>query len=96
MATLELSLAAENDLLDILEYTQRQWGERQRVKYQAQLRNRMLQLAEKPNMGRRNIQINKDILYYHEGRHFLFYKSIPGGIEIVRVLHDSMDFKRHL
>ncbi|NIR47814.1 type II toxin-antitoxin system RelE/ParE family toxin [candidate division KSB1 bacterium] len=32
---------------------------------------------------------------YHCGRHVIFYRKAKKGIEIIRVLHDSMDFPRH-
>jgi plasmid stabilization system protein ParE len=33
---------------------------------------------------------------YPEGRHLIFYRRTSGTIDIVRVLHDSMDPERHL
>jgi len=30
------------------------------------------------------------------GSHFLFYRLIAEGIDIVRILHDRMNFARHI
>jgi toxin ParE1/3/4 len=30
------------------------------------------------------------------GSHFLFYRHIADGIDIVRILHERMDFARHI
>ncbi len=32
----------------------------------------------------------------HVGRHLIFYRPVVGGIEVIRILHDSMDVDRHL
>ena len=33
---------------------------------------------------------------YPTGSHVLFYRLIEGGIDVVRILHERMDFGRHL
>ena len=32
---------------------------------------------------------------FHEGRHLIFYREAGDQIEIIRILHDRMDFRRH-
>lgn len=53
-------------------------------------------LAETPTMGRACDGIRPGYRKYHEGRRMIFCVLIPGGIKVVRVLHDSMDAGRHL
>jgi plasmid stabilization system protein ParE len=40
--------------------------------------------------------IFSQVLSYHEGRHVIFYRPITTGREVIRILHDGMDFSRHL
>jgi toxin ParE1/3/4 len=86
---------ARSDLKDISRYTDKNWGRQQRFKYIKQLKDRFSYLAEKPQMGKKRDEIIGSPCSYHEGRHVIFYRSTAEGIEILRVLHDSMDFQRH-
>ena len=91
-----ISPKARRDLIDIGRYTEKQWGNTQRKKYLAQLKERFEKLAQLPSLGRRRDELPEAPLGYHEGRHVIFYRPLADDIEIVRVLHDSMDFGRHL
>ncbi len=86
---------ARADLRDISRYTDKKWGRQQRFNYIGNLRDRFLYLAGNPRMGRIRSEITGSPYSYHEGRHVIFYRSTAEGIEILRVLHDSMDFPRH-
>jgi plasmid stabilization system protein ParE len=33
---------------------------------------------------------------FHESKHVIFFREVPQGIEIIRVLHEAMDFPQHL
>jgi toxin ParE1/3/4 len=86
---------ARDDLKDISRYTDKKWGRQQRYKYIKQLKDRISYLADNPQMGRKRNEIIGFPYSYHEGRHVIFYRTSAEGIEILRVLHDSMDFPRH-
>lgn len=86
---------ARADLKDISRYTDKKWGRQQRFKYIKQLKDRFSYLANKPQMGRKRDEIIGSPYSYHEGRHVIFYRTTAECIEIMRVLHDSMDFPRH-
>jgi toxin ParE1/3/4 len=47
-------------------------------------------------MGRACPEIRRGYHKYRAGSHVLFYRLIDGGIEVVRILHEQMDFGRHL
>ena len=91
-----ISPKARRDLIAIGRYTEKQWGNTQRKKYLEQLRTRFEKLAQHPSSGRRRDELPEAPWGYHEGRHVIFYRPLADGIEIVRILHDSMDFSRHL
>ncbi|MGH7453930.1 MAG: type II toxin-antitoxin system RelE/ParE family toxin, partial [bacterium] len=67
----------------------------QRFTYVKRLKDRFSCLANKPEMGKKRDEILGSPYSYHEGRHVIIYRTIPEGIEIMRVLHDAMDFPRH-
>ncbi|MCL4706004.1 type II toxin-antitoxin system RelE/ParE family toxin [bacterium] len=83
------------DLRDISRYTDQKWGRQQRFKYLKQLGDCFAFLAETPQMGKKRDEIVGAPFSYHEGRHVIFYRATAEGIEILRVLHDAMDFPRH-
>ena len=83
------------DLKDISRYTDKKWGRQQRFKYIKQLQDRFSYLANNPRMGKKRDEIIGSPYSYHEGRHVIFYRTTPEGIEIMRALHDSMDIPRH-
>lgn len=86
---------ARADLRDISRYTDKKWGRQQRFSYIKQLQDRFSYLANKPEMGRKRDEIIGSPYSYHEGRHVIFYRITGEGVEILRVLHDAMDFPRH-
>jgi toxin ParE1/3/4 len=86
---------ARSDLKDISHYTDKNWGRQQRLKYIELLKDRFSFLAENPQIGKKREEIIGSPLSYHEGKHVIFYRTTGQGIEILRVLHDSMDFPHH-
>ncbi len=95
MKKFSLTPEARGDLRDISRYTDKMWGRRQRFIYIKRLNERFSYLADHPEKGRKRDEIASSPLSYHESRHVIFYRTLAEGIEILRVLHDSMDFPRH-
>lgn len=91
-----LSKSAENDLLEIWDYTARTWGEAQAEKYLKKLEARFLDLAAEPTRGRVRKDLLLEYLSYHEARHLIFYRSHGEGIVIARILHELMDLAERL
>ncbi len=96
MSKYKLTLEADIDLDGIWEYTYLQWGKNQAGKYLGKLEERFIALAENPNIGKQRYELAGSPMSTHCGRHVIFYRIVNEEIEIVRVLHDSMDFPRHL
>ncbi len=48
-------------------------------------------LARQPNMGRARDELAEGLRSFPVGRHVIFYRVVPAGIEIVRILHGSRD-----
>ncbi|XSG85853.1 MAG: type II toxin-antitoxin system RelE/ParE family toxin [Methylohalobius sp. ZOD2] len=48
-------------------------------------------LAEQPETGRRREELAENLRSLAVGRYVIFYRPIPNGIEVVRVLHGARD-----
>ena len=100
-----LSAAAEGDFASILEWTNERFGARQARLYRDALEEGVRTLRNGPDVpgARRRDDIIPGIWSLHiainrrRGRHLLLYRVTgEDTIEIVRILHDSMDITRHL
>ena len=87
-----LSREADRDVLDILAYTGRVWGARQRATYQAALVRALDRLSQFPEAGLpcddrfpgcRSLQVGQHVIY--------FYQPRPDEIEVLRILHQRQD-----
>lgn len=103
--TVRLGAEAEKDFVGILRYTANAFGERQARIYKTTLVEALAALAEGPNppgsLSRADLLPNLRSLHVarngKRGRHFIMYREKPERIvEVVRILHDTMDFARHI
>lgn len=95
MPEYKLTREADRDLEGIWEYTNKQWGKSQANKYLNKLEDHFYKLATNPYLGKRRYELAGSPMSFHCERHVIFYRIADKGIEIIRVLHDSMDFPRH-
>jgi toxin ParE1/3/4 len=102
---IRLSAAAERDFASILEWTNERFGARQARAYRDALEDGIGALGDGPDVpgAKRRDDIAAGIWSLHvarhhrRGRHFLLCRvTDQRAIEIVRILHDSMDIARHL
>ncbi len=96
MATVELSRAADDDLTEIYIYSHREFGEARADAYLASLEKCFERLAQFPGMGQSLDHVRAGYFRFPHARHTIFFVRIPGGIRIVRVLHQRVDPERHL
>lgn len=96
MAKIKLRPSAHADLKGIASHTQDKWGRRKRDAYLGKLNERLRRLAENPQIGLVRDDVRHGYRSAKAGRHLIFYRDIDGGIEVVRILHENMDVKRHL
>lgn len=90
MEIFRLSLRAEADLDEITHYTLRQWGEEQTIRCLDALEVRCRNLAEDSSSGRRCDSIRPGLWRAEQGSHVIFFRRVPDGIRIVRILHQRM------
>jgi toxin ParE1/3/4 len=100
-----LGAAAEVDFANILKWTTENFGARQSRAYRDTLVRAIGELADGPNVpgSRARDEIMAGLRTLHvtrrgrRGSHFLMYRAAPNStIEIVRILHDRMDLRRHV
>ena len=96
MRRYRLSPKASLDLHAIWNYTDDRWGTKQADRYFQQLEYKCEWLAEHPHLGRRHHEYKRMIFSATEGSHIIFYRIEGTAIEVIRVLHQSMDAVRHL
>jgi len=89
--TLRLSTPAQNDLSSIAKYTQRQWGADQKRTYLNTLKDKFNTLCVNPSLGVSRDDIDNGLRMFNAGKHLIFYRESSDHLDIVRVLHASMD-----
>lgn len=112
MPAIRFSQDARTDIIDILGYTERRFGESARRRYQALLQAAFSSLSNDPervgSAAREELSpgLRSLHLIYCRGesavgrvanpRHLVIYRHSEQAVEIVRILHDSMELKQHL
>ncbi len=96
MSGYRLSEEAQNDLREISRYTQKNWSNKQAKHYLVELAAGFENIVRSPTLGKIRDEIGKDIRSFTIARHIVFYRTGMEYLEIARVLHASMDIKRHL
>jgi toxin ParE1/3/4 len=87
---------AQADLDEIWDYTADRWNEDQADRYLTDIRRAIEAVAREPHRSRPCDNVRRGYRKYPTGSHVLFIRIVSGGIEVVRILHQNMDFERHL
>lgn len=96
MKRLVLTEIARADLVSIRRYSTRTWGRDQTSKYMDALRDTMKGLVRGTVITRARDDLRPAILMATSGRHSIFFEADDSRVLVVRVLHDSMDYRRYL
>lgn len=92
-----LSAAARRDLSGIWTYSAKRWNEGQADRYVRLFADSFDGLARGSVIGRKADDIRPGYFKLAVGSHLIFYRmGAADGIEVVRILHQRMDFDRHL
>ncbi len=87
---------AENNLIDIWLYSFAEWGESLADEYLDQLDKGMCSLLANPEIGMDCNYVREGYRRFQINKHLVFYRVKNTEIEIIRVLHESMDIDSHL
>ena len=96
MSGVFLSPKAKADLSDVWDYTFTQWGDAQAEKYIRELYSVMETQARDLSTSVDISDVRKGYRKARSGSHVIFFKMNQDGIDIVRILHQRMDFVRHI
>jgi toxin ParE1/3/4 len=105
--TVRLSRRAHADYQDILTWTAEEFGELQAFAYREVLSSAIDALADGPGTAgvKKRGDLGSGVLVLHvsrgrnKGRHVIFFHAVSSqtrAIEVIRILHDAMDFARHI
>lgn len=88
---------ADNDMEEIMLYTMREWGVAQARKYKDTIDRSIKKIAENPNhpSSRAKDDLLPGCRSIAVGKHWILYRGRGNVLEILRVLHQSMDVERH-
>jgi toxin ParE1/3/4 len=93
---LELTLAALEDLRSIRNYTLETWGAAQEQAYLDGMWRRFGEISENPGLCRFREDLFPSCQLAAEGKHVILFRVSGETLQIVRVLHSAMDFRRQL
>ena len=96
MRRLELTEIARADLKSIRRYSHKAWGPDRTVQYMAALLSVMKGLVAGTASTRKRDDLRPGLQMTTSGRHCVFFEADQSRILVVRVLHDRMDYQRHL
>ena len=96
MSKYVLSLAAQESLVNIKAYSIKTFGKKRTALYLKALRDRMRILSESPLTGIERSDIKKGYFSYFEGSHTVYYRITETHIDIIDILHQSMEPSTHL
>jgi len=83
-------------LLETGRHTEYRWGEKQRDKYLGDNDSCLYALAEEPGLGRDRSELRGGYYSYSAGKHVIFYAYDTEALYVLAVLHERMDFEKHL
>ena len=91
-----ISSKALEDIDRIWLYTLENWSLEQADRYYNIILDEIEFIAENPNDGKDYNSVRKGYLRSKVKSHFIFYKFSSTELEIMRVLHESMDIPNRL
>ena len=94
--TYVLSQVAEEDLGQIFDYTELEFGLEQAVQYLSEIEQMFYGLCDNPMLGRERKEIRKGLRSIPSGSHVIFYRVLTHQVRVVRVLHASRDLPKFL
>ena len=91
-----LSPNAQESLRDIKTYSLQQFGKEQTLSYLKLIEKKMRIIAKSPDIGRKREEIKNGYFSFMAGSHVIFYRKSKKHVDVIDILHQSMDPYRHL
>jgi toxin ParE1/3/4 len=96
MRRVEFTPKARRDIDDIWDHSFERFGFDKAEAYLREIQRAAGTIGVDPRRGRACDDIRAGYRKFSVGAHVLFFRAHEGNVLIVRVLHQSMDFERHL
>lgn len=96
MAEYRLAPAAERDLEAIWVYTFHEWGSTQANRYIDRITKVFTELADSPKTAQTCDHIRACYRRRSVERHMIYFRVMPYGIAITRILHERMDAQSYI
>ena len=96
MANYKLRPHAEADLEKIWSYTIAEWDVVQADSYIDEIDDVFALLAKQPLISRERLEFTPPVRIHPHGHHLIVYLIVETDIEIIRVLHESMDIQTQI
>jgi toxin ParE1/3/4 len=93
---LRLSSRARSDIADIAQWSEANWGRRQRIRYITDLLERLAILPARPRIGPLYGPDFPELRRIRIGAHLAFYRFDDERVLVVRILDQRMDVAAHL
>jgi toxin ParE1/3/4 len=87
---------ADSDLEDIFDYSVENFGFARAEQYVYEIEQVFRSLAQSPKLGASFDPDVRKYFRYPVGTHWIFYAPVNNGIEVFRILHQSMLPQLHL
>ena len=87
---------AQEDLGNIADFSFEKWGRDQEESYLRMLQSSFQSISENPYLGRSVDDVVPGLHRFLAGRHIILYFITGSHIDIVRILHHSMDILLHV
>jgi toxin ParE1/3/4 len=94
--TINLRPKADTDLEDIFDYSVPKFGIARAEQYILDLNESFINLAKEPHIGKDYAHVRQELMGFPVVSHIVFFKYTNTQLNIIRVLHKSMDYSLHL
>ncbi|AZO11945.1 MULTISPECIES: type II toxin-antitoxin system RelE/ParE family toxin [unclassified Mesorhizobium] len=94
--TVRISPRAKRDLDGIWDYSLNQWGAERAEAYIRSIHSVVTLMDQFPAIARNASDVRPGLLKYAVGSHVVYLRMNHQSIDIVRILHQQMDYPRHL
>lgn len=94
--TVRFSPKAKADIDDIWNHSLKEWGVERAEAYIHTIRSVINLMDQFPAMAKNAENIRPGLLKYAVGSHVLFLRISDRSIDVVRILHQRIDYPRHL
>jgi len=86
---------ARKQVRDINAHSHKTYGPMTAQIYVQGMQNTLSHLDKNPGTGRKRDELGPNILSFPRGSHMIFYRLVPGGIEVLAVIHQRDDVGKY-